>query len=265
MPKNVFKRGLRGHRPLWGLWSSLSGPYAIEALAGAGLDWLMIDSEHSPNDLMSVLSSLQVLAAYPTQAVARVPLNDVVALKQYLDIGVQTLLIPQINTAEEARLAVARTRYPPDGVRGVGGTTRATRFGRVPGYARHAHEEICVLVQVESRQALDNLDAIAAVDGVDGVFIGPADLHASLGYAGETRHPDVIPLMDDAVARIRRAGKAAGTILTGPPDDGLRWVQNGATFIAVGSDLGLLARGAEKLVTDWQARCPDAPARLARI
>jgi len=254
LPRNTFKHALMGDRPLFGLWSSIAGPYAIEALAGAGLDWLMIDAEHSPNSLQTVLHSLQVLAAYPTQAVVRLPLNDLVAIKQYLDIGVQTLLIPQINTADEARLAVAYTRYPPYGLRGVGGTTRATRFGRVAGYAQRAHEEICTLVQVESREALENLDEIAAVDGVDGVFIGPADLHASLGHVGETRHPAVIPLMDEAVRRIQRAGKPAGTLLSGDVEDGLRWLRNGTRFIAVGSDLGLLARGAERLVVDWQSR-----------
>lgn len=252
LPRNAFKFALKGDRTLFGLWSSICGPYAIEALAGAGLDWLMIDVEHSPNSLQTVLSSLQVLAAYPTQAVVRLPLNDMVAIKQYLDIGVQTLLIPQINTAEEARQAVAYTRYPPHGLRGVGGTTRATRFGRILGYAQRAHEEICILVQVESREAMDNLEEIAAVEGIDGVFIGPADLHASLGFVGETRHPDLIPLMDEAVKRIQQAGKPAGTLLTGDTEDGMRWVRNGTRFIAVGSDLGLLARGAERLVTGWR-------------
>jgi len=254
LPRNTFKHALKGDRPLFGLWSSIAGAYAIEALAGAGLDWLMLDAEHSPNSLQTVLSSLQVLAAYPTQAVVRLPLNDMVMIKQYLDIGVQTLLIPQINTAEEARLAVAYTRYPPHGLRGVGGTTRATRFGRIPGYAQRAHEELCILVQVESREALDNLEEIAAVEGIDGVFIGPADLHASLGYVGQTRNPDVIPLMDEAVRRIQRAGKPAGTLLTGDAEDGMRWVRNGTRFIAVGSDLGLMARGAERLVEDWHSR-----------
>ena len=253
LPKNEFKRALAAGRPLFGLWTSLSGSYAVEAVAGAGFDWLLLDQEHSPNDLESVLSQLQAAAAYSSHPVVRVPWNDMVTIKRYLDIGAQTLLIPQVNTAEEARAAVAYTRYPPDGLRGVGGTTRATRFGRVKGYARRAHEEICVLLQVESQQALDNIEAIAAVEGVDGVFIGPADLHASLGYAGETRHPQVVPLIDDAIARIRKIGKAPGTILTGEPTDVDRWLKLGVQFVAVGSDLGLLARGAEGLATRFKS------------
>lgn len=253
LPRNEFKRALAAGRTLFGLWNSLSGSYAVEAIAGAGLDWLLLDTEHSPNDLESILANLQVVAAYPTQAVVRVPWNDMVTVKRYLDIGAQTLLVPQINTAEEARAAVAYTRYPPSGLRGVGGTTRATRFGRVKGYARRAHEELCVLVQVESQQALDNIEAIAAVDGVDGIFVGPADLHASLGLVGETRHPDVAPVIDQAIARIRRTGKAPGTILTGEATDVERWIKLGAQFIAVGSDLGLLARGADGLAQKFRA------------
>jgi 4-hydroxy-2-oxoheptanedioate aldolase len=247
MPINQFKRALADGSVLFGLWNSLSGSYAIEAIAGAGFDWLMIDTEHSPNDLETVLTHLQILAAYPTEPVVRVPWNDMVTIKRYLDIGAQTLLIPQINTAEEAQAAVSYTRYPPTGARGVGGTTRATRFGRVKDYAKRAHEEICLLVQVESQQALDNIEAIAAVDGVDGVFIGPADLHASLGYPGETRNQSVTPSINEAIARIRKTGRAPGTILTGDPQDVQRWIAQGAQFVAVGSDLGLLARGAEAL------------------
>ena len=247
IPTNHFKRALAEGKVVYGLWNSLSGSYAVEAVAGAGFDWLMIDTEHSPNDLETVLRNLQILAAYPTEAVVRVPWNDMVTIKRYLDIGAQTLLIPQVNTAEEARAAVSCTRYPPTGLRGVGGTTRATRFGRVKNYAQRAHEEICVLVQVETQAALDNIEAICAVDGVDGVFVGPADLHASLGYAGETRNPAVTPAINEALARIRRAGRAPGIVLTGDPQDVHVWIEHGAQFVALGSDLGLLARGAEAL------------------
>jgi len=254
LQRNEFKRALAEGRPQFGLWTSLSGGYAVEAVAGAGLHWLMFDTEHSPNDLETILASLQVAAAYPTQAVVRVPSNDRVTIKRILDIGAQTLLIPQVNTADDARAAVASTRYPPHGERGVGGTTRATRFGRVKGYATKAHEEICVIVQLESRLALDNLEAIAAVDGVDALFIGPADLHASMGHPGETRHPQIVPLIDDAIARIRKTGKACGTILTGDPADVERWLGMGVLFVAVGSDLGLLARGADALAARYGAR-----------
>lgn len=259
LPPNRFKHALAQGRAVFGLWTSLSGSYAVEIVAGAGFDWLMLDTEHSPNDLETILSSLQIVAGYPAQAVVRLPWNDPVTIKRYLDIGAQTLLIPQVNTADEARAAVAATRYPPEGIRGVGGTTRATRFGRVKGYAKRAHEELCVLVQVESRQALDNLEAIAAVDGVDGVFVGPADLHASLGHVGETRHPDIVPLMDDAFARICKTGKAAGTLLTsGDPADVERWLKLGVLFIAVGADLGVLARGTEALAARYVVRPASA-------
>jgi len=253
LPKNLFKRSLAEGRVLYGLWASMSGAYAVEAIAGAGFDWLMIDTEHSPNDLESVLTQLQVVAAYPTQPVVRVPWNDMVTIKRYLDIGAQTLLIPQVNSADEAKAAVSYTRYPPAGLRGVGGTTRATRFGRVKGYAQSAQSEICVIVQAESQQALDNIEAIAGVEGVDGIFIGPADLHASLGFAGETRRPEIAPVIDDAILRIRAAGKAPGIILTGDPGDVQRWVEKGLQFVAVGSDLGLLARGADALAAKFRS------------
>jgi 4-hydroxy-2-oxoheptanedioate aldolase len=246
LPENPFKRALRAGRPQIGLWSSLSSNYTVEVIAGAGFDWILLDTEHSPSDLENVLTQLQAAAPYPSHPVVRVPWNDRVTIKRVLDIGAQSLLVPYVSSAAEARSAVSYTRYPPAGVRGVAGTTRATRFGRVQDYARRAHEEICVLVQVETQPALDNLDAIAAIDGVDGIFIGPADLHASLGHAGEIANPKVKPLIDDAVRRIRKSGKAPG-ILTPNEVDARHWLECGALFVAVGSDVGILARGAEAL------------------
>jgi 4-hydroxy-2-oxoheptanedioate aldolase len=246
LPENPFKRALRAGRPQIGLWSSLSSNYTVEVIAGAGFDWILLDTEHSPSDLENVLTQLQAAAPYPSHPVVRVPWNDMVTIKRVLDIGAQSLLVPYVSSAAEARSAVSYTRYPPVGVRGVAGTTRATRFGRIPDYARRAHEEICVLVQVETQQALDNIDAISAIDGVDGIFIGPADLHASLGHAGEVANPKVKPLIDDAVRRIRKSGKAPG-ILTPNEADARHWLECGALFVAVGSDVGLLARGAEAL------------------
>jgi 4-hydroxy-2-oxoheptanedioate aldolase len=175
-----------------------------------------------------------------------------VTIKRVLDIGAQSLLIPYVSTAEEARAAVSHTRYPPAGVRGVAGTTRATRFGRVKDYAKRAHEEICVLVQVETQGAVDNIEAICAVDGVDGVFIGPADLHASLGYTGEIANPKVKPLIDEAIRRIRKAGKAPG-ILTPNEADAKHWLSCGGLFVAVGADVGILARGAEALAAKFKS------------
>jgi 4-hydroxy-2-oxoheptanedioate aldolase len=246
LPENPFKRALRAARAQIGLWSSLSSNYTVEVIAGAGFDWILLDTEHSPSDLENVLTQLQAAAPYPSHPVVRVPWNDMVTIKRVLDIGAQSLLVPYVSSAVEARSAVSYTRYPPAGVRGVAGTTRATRFGRVQEYARRAHEEICVLVQVETQAALDNLEAICGIDGVDGVFIGPADLHASLGHAGEIANPKVKPLIDDAVRRIRKSGKAPG-ILTPNEADARHWLECGALFVAVGSDVGLLARGAEAL------------------
>ena len=251
LPVNNFKRALKANRLQIGLWCSLSSHYATELVAGSGFDWILLDTEHSPNDLESVLQQLQAAAPYPTHPVVRVPWNDMVTIKRYLDIGAQSLLIPYVQNAEEAKAAVAYTRYPPAGVRGVAGATRATRFGRAKDYAKRAHEEICVLVQVETQTALDQLEKIAAVDGVDGVFIGPADLHASLGYAGETNNPKVMPIIDDAIRRIRKCGKAPG-ILTGVEADAKRWIECGGLFVAVGADTGVLARGTEALAAKFR-------------
>lgn len=252
LPHNAFKRGLRAGRPQIGLWSSLSSNYSVEVIAGAGFDWILLDTEHSPNDLESVLTQLQAAAPYPTTPVVRVPWNDMVTIKRTLDIGAQSLLVPYVSTAEEARAAVSYTRYPPQGLRGVAGSTRATRFGRVKDYAKRAPEELCVLVQVETQQGLDQIEAICAIEGVDGVFIGPADLHASLGYTGETANPKVLPVIEEAVRRIRRAGKAPG-ILTGVEADARRFLDAGALFVAVGADVAILARGAEALAAKFRS------------
>ena len=249
--RNAFKHALKDGKAQIGLWSSLSSNYSVEVIAGAGFDWILLDMEHSPNDLESLLAQLQAAAPYPAHPVVRVPWNDMVAMKRILDVGAQSLLVPYVSTAEEASAAVAHTRYPPKGVRGVAGSTRATRFGRIRDYAKRAHEEICVLVQVETQAALDNIESICAVDGVDGVFVGPADLHASMGYTGEIANPKVKPTIDDAIRRIRKAGKAPG-ILTPSEEDARRWLDCGALFVAVGADVGILARGAEALAAKFK-------------
>jgi 4-hydroxy-2-oxoheptanedioate aldolase len=252
LPENRFKRALRAGRPQIGLWSSLSSNYSVEVIAGAGFDWILLDTEHSPADLENLLTQLQAAAAYPAHPVVRVPWNDMVTVKRVLDIGAQSLLVPYVSTAAEAKSAVSHTRYPPAGVRGVAGTTRATRFGRVKDYARRAHEEICVLVQVETEAALANIEAIAATEGVDGIFIGPADLHASMGHPGEIANPKVKPLIDEAIRRIRRCGCAPG-ILTPNEADARHWLECGALFVAVGADVGILARGAEALAGKFKS------------
>src|SRR4051812_49591892 len=251
LPKNHFKSALKSARPQIGLWSSLSSSYTVEVIAGAGFDWILLDSEHSPADLENLLGQLQAAAPYTSHPVVRVPWNDMVTMKRILDVGAQSLLIPYVSTAEEARAAVAHTRYPPAGVRGVAGTTRATRFGRVKDYARRAHDELCLLVQVETQAALDNIEAICAIEGVDGVFVGPADLHASFGYTGEIANPKVKPVIDEAIRRIRKAEKAPG-ILTASEPDARQWLDCGALFVAVGAAVGILARGAEALAQKFK-------------
>ena len=199
-----------------------------------------------------MLGQLQAVAAYDVSAVVRPASNDTVVIKRFLDLGAQTLLIPYVQSAEEARHAVAAMRYPPDGVRGVSAVTRATRFGRVDGYAKRAAEELCLLVQVETQEALDALEAIAGVDGVDGVFVGPGDLAASLGHAGQTMHPTVVAAVEDAIRRVRACGKPAG-ILT--PDNAFaaRCIELGTLFTAVGVDAAMLARGTEALARQFKA------------
>jgi len=253
LPVNHFKRALREKRQQIGLWCSLPGSYAAEIVAPSGFDWLMFDTEHSPGDVLTVLPQLQAVAAYDVSAIVRPASNDAVLIKRYLDIGAQTLLIPYVQNRAEAESAVSAMRYPPAGIRGVSGLTRATRFGRVAGYAKRAEEELCLLVQMETRAALVELEAIASVDGVDGIFIGPADLAASLGHAGEAGHPEVVAAVEDAITRLAALGKPAG-ILT--PDNAFaaRCIELGTTFTAVGIDVGLLAHGTEALAAKFKPR-----------
>jgi len=252
IPANPFKRAIKAGRQQIGLWSSLSSHLTVEVIASSGFDWLLIDMEHSPNELPMVHSQLQAAVGGTAHPIVRPPWNDMVTIKRLLDIGTQTLLIPYVQTQAEAEQAVAFTRYPPRGVRGVAGITRATRFGRVKDYFTRYEEELCVLVQIETRQGLENLEAIANVDGVDGVFIGPADLSAGLGHLNDSGHPEVQSAIADAIKRIKACGKAPG-ILT--PDEKLarRYIELGTLFTAVGADLGILARGSEQLAARFKS------------
>jgi len=252
LPENHFKRALREGRQQIGLWCSLPGSYAAEAVAGSGYDWLLFDTEHSPGDPLTVLAQLQAVAPYDVSAVVRPASNDAVLIKRFLDLGAQTLLIPYVQTAEEARSAVAAMRYAPGGIRGVSGLTRATRFGRIANYGKLAANELCLLVQVETREALEQLEEIAAVDGVDGVFIGPADLAASLGHVGEPGHPAVVEAVEGAIRRICATGKPAG-ILTPDTVFAKRCIDLGTTFIAVAIDVAILARGTEAVARQFKA------------
>ena len=251
LPVNNFKRSLVAGRQQIGLWVSLASAYSAELVAGSGFDWLLIDTEHSPNEVDTTLAQLQAVATSTASAIVRPAWNDKVLIKRHLDIGAQTLLVPYVQTAEEAAAAVAAVRFPPGGVRGVAGMTRATRFGRVADYVKRADEELCLLVQVETRQGLDALEAIARTDGVDGVFIGPADLAAGLGHPGDMAHADVQSAIRAAIARIRDCGKAAGILAT---DDASarRYIEWGTTFTAVGMDAMILARETERLAARFR-------------
>jgi 4-hydroxy-2-oxoheptanedioate aldolase len=245
LPKNRFKQSLLAAQTQLGLWCSLSSAYAAEAVAGAGFDWLLLDTEHSPGGVETTLAQLQAVAAYAVSPIVRPAANDAVLIKKYLDIGAQTLLVPFVQSSHEAQAAVAAMRYAPAGIRGVAGITRATRFGRVQNYFTRAHEELCLLVQVETGAALEQLEAIAAVDGVDGVFIGPNDLAASLGHAGNMLHPEVVAAVEHAVLRLKALGKPVGIYTT--PAFARRCIALGASFAAIGGDLALLAQGADAL------------------
>jgi 4-hydroxy-2-oxoheptanedioate aldolase len=251
LPVNLFKRAIVAGRQQIGLWVSLANAYSAEVVAGSGFDWLLLDGEHSPNDPPIVLSQLQAIAPYPTSAIVRPAWNDKVLIKRYLDIGVQSLLVPYVQTAEEAEAAVAAIRHPMRGVRGVAGVTRASRFGRVANYATRAHEELCLLVQIETRLGLDNLEAIARTEGIDGLFIGPADLAAGLGHLGEIQHPENQSAIHDAIKRIRACGKPAGILATDEAT-ARKYIEWGTTFTAVGLDAMILARETEKLAAKFR-------------
>lgn len=250
MPENLLKRALLEGRPQFGLWSAFPTHNTVEVIAGSGFDWILLDTEHAPADVPVVHQQLQAMAGGTASAVVRPAWNDAVLLKRFLDLGVQSFLVPMVQDAEEARRAVAATRYPPEGIRGVAVTLRANGFGRVKDYHRLANAQICVQVQIETRRALQNLEAIAAVPGVDGLFIGPSDLAADHGHLGNPAHPEVRAAIDDAIRRIRRAGKVAG-ILAAIEADARHWLDLGATFVAVGSDVGILARQSEALAAKY--------------
>lgn len=252
LPKNRFKAALAEGRAQIGLWCTIPGSENAEALAGCGFDWLLIDTEHSTVSLGTVTTMLQAMAPYPVSAAVRPGWNDAVEIKRILDAGAQTILVPYVQNAEEAARAVAAVRYPPAGMRGVAGITRATRYGLVEGYTARADAEICLLVQVETAEALRNIEAIAAVPGVDGIFIGPADLAASMGHPGNPGAPAVRSAILDGIRRIRAAGKPAG-ILSLDPGLLKDAVAAGSVFTAVDVDQAILLRGARALAQAWKA------------
>lgn len=251
LPKNHFKARLNAGQQQIGLWHSITGSMVSEALAGAGFDWLVIDTEHSLTDVPDTLSMMQGMAGYPVSPVVRPAANDAVLIKRLLDLGAQTLVVPYVQNAAEAQAAVTAMRYPPRGIRGVAGLTRAGRFGAVANYTARAEQELCLIVQVETSEACAQIEAIAAVDGVDGLFIGPSDLAASMGHPGAPGHPAVVAAIEDAITRIVAAGKPAG-ILTLDAGFARRCIALGTTFTAVGMDIQILVQGARKLASDFR-------------
>jgi len=251
LPRNEFKQAILAGRQQVGLWVSLASPYVAECVAGSGFDWLLLDGEHSPNDPITILAQLQAAAPYPVSCIVRPAWNDKVLIKRYLDVGAQSLLIPYVQNAAEAQAAVQAIRYPLRGVRGVASTTRSGRFGRIADYLQRAEEELCLLVQIETREGLDNLEAIARTPGIDGVFIGPADLAAGLGHLGEQGHPEVQAAIEGAIKRVRACGKPAG-ILTPDEATARKYIGWGSVFTAVGLDVHILARESEKLAAKFR-------------
>jgi len=243
--------GEAGARPLAGLWACAGSALVTEILAGSGIDWLLIDMEHSPNGLESTLAQLQAVAAYPATPVVRVPIGDVVTIKQVLDLGAQNILVPMVSSAAEAEEAVAAVRYPPRGRRGVGSAlARSARWNRVEDYLQDADRHTSLFVQIETAEAVDAASEIAAVDGVDGVFVGPSDLAASMGLLGQQTHPDVVAAVRRTVDAVRAAGKPVG-VNAFDPAVARAYVEAGASFVLVGADVSILARASEGFAADW--------------
>ncbi|MVA26737.1 4-hydroxy-2-oxoheptanedioate aldolase (plasmid) [Agrobacterium vitis] len=264
-PKNTFKQALKDKRTQIGFWQALANPYTVEISADAGYDWLLLDGEHAPNDVPLLMAQLQAMKGSSSHAVIRPPIGETWMVKQLLDIGAQTLLIPMVDSKELTEAMVKAVRYPPHGVRGVGAAlARASRFNRIPDYLQTANDEICLLLQIESRAGLDALDDIASVDGVDGIFIGPADLAADMGLLGKPGAPEVQIEVEKALLRIQSHGKAAG-ILIGDLALARRYVDLGASFVAIGNDVTLFANATSKLLADFNAARSSSEVTEARV
>ncbi len=261
--QNTFRDALKAGKPQMGCWVGFSSPDVAEALAGCGFDWLLLDGEHAPNDPRTVLDQLRAMAPYSTHAVVRVVEGNVALVKQYLDVGAQTLLVPMIDTPEQADLMAKAMRYPPEGIRGMGSAlARASRWNQIDDYLNQANDQMCLLVQAETVTAIKNLKAIAETDGVDGVFFGPADLSASMGYRGQPSHPEVKKAILEGIATVRAAGKAPG-ILAADPKLAREYLDAGALFVAVGVDTTMLVKAATALRQQFVADPADEPQAAA--
>ncbi len=251
-PINTFKQRLKAGDRLIGCWMMLADLYAAEVLGTAGFDWIVVDGEHAPNDIRSMRDQLIALESSDSHAVVRVPVGETRLIKQVLDIGAQTVLVPMVESAAQAQELVRACRYPPSGTRGVGASAaRATRFASIPDYIATADDQICLLVQIENRAGIENLDEILAVDGVDGVFIGPADLSTDMGHSGDSTAPEVQEVILATLARIKAAGKAPGILSTKDETTAL-YRDAGAQFLAVGIDLLMLAQATRAAAAKWK-------------
>lgn len=248
---NLFKKALADRRFQLGLWLGLPHETTAELCGGAGFDWLLVDGEHAPFDMPTIANQLRALEASPSHAVVRPPIGEAWIIKQLLDIGAQTLLVPMVDTPEQAARMVAATRYPPAGIRGVAGGTRAGRWNRRPHYLQEANDEVCLLVQVETMTAIENLDGIVATEGVDGIFFGPADLSASMGLLGQPAHPRVRSLIGESMRRVRAAGKAPG-IICGDSELAKYYIDCGACFVALGVDASILSGALDSIARRWK-------------
>ena len=258
-PVNAFKAALRQDSPQIGLWVGLTDPVCVEIAAGAGFDWLLLDGEHAPHDLRSLLSALQVIAGYPVQPIVRIPVDDPTVIKRVLDIGAQSLLVPMVDTADQARRLVAATRYPPRGMRGIGTSlARAARWNRAGDYLERADAEMCVIAQIETARGLDNIEEIAAVDGIDALFVGPADLAASLGHPGNPGHLSVQQAIQSAFIRAQAAGKPVGS-LSADAAVARNYLRLGCRFVALGTDTGLLANATRDLAARFRGAGTEGP------
>lgn len=248
LPENTFLSALRAGRQQVGLWISLSNPYAAEVVAPSGYDWVLLDMEHSPNEVTSVMGQLQAFAGTGTVPIVRPDWNDAIKVKRLLDIGAPGLLFPMVQTVEEARAAVAACRYPPRGIRGVAGTTRANAFGRMTDYYAQVEKETAILIQLETVQAVENAESFAGIDGVDGIFFGPADIGADMGILGQPLHPDIWTFVRPVARKLMDRGVPVGTLVSDPAF-AAELLNDGFSFVACGSDAGLLAKGADTLLS----------------
>lgn len=251
IPKNKFKEALKGDKKLFGMFMGIPNTTVAELCAGAGFDWVLIDGEHGTFDLQSTLAHLQTIAAYPVSSIVRVVEGQTAIIKQVLDVGAQTILVPMVDTAEQAEQIVRASKYPPEGIRGLGtALARAAQWNRIPDYLHKANDEICVIVQIETVTAVKNINAISAVEGVDAVFIGPSDLSASMGHVGQQDHPEVVDTVCQGIKSIQTAGKQAG-VLAVSKELVAKYSEAGAKFIGVGVDTALISNATKKLAAEF--------------